>query len=118
MPRIKSVATLETPVSSPSKGRRAKSLGGESAVVTQRKPRRSPHELIQELKDRRDELARTYQARLDKLDHRIQRMEARYERKIKLTQLLATKTPEELALELAAIKKQQSLIKRALKAHR
>ena len=118
MPRVKSVATLEKPLSSPPKGRRARTLSGATAVVTQRKPRRSPFEMVQELKDRRDALAKTYQARLDKLDIRIQRLEARYEKKIKVTQLLKTKTPEELALELAAVKKQQSILKKALKAHR
>ena len=118
MPRVKSIATLEKPISTPAKGRRAKAISGGSAVVTQRKPRRSPYEVVQELKARREELAKTYEARLSKLDERIERMEARYEKKILLTQLLTTKTPEELALELAAIKKQQSLIKKALKVHR
>ena len=118
MPRVKSVATLEKPVSTLSKGRRARTLRGGPAVVTQRKPRRSPFEMVQELKERRDVLAKTYQARLEKLDIRIQRLEARYEKKIKVTQLLNTKTPEELALELAAVKKQQAILKKALKAHR
>lgn len=118
MPRVKSVATIEQPVSRASKGRRAKAIDPGSVFVTQRKPRRSPYEVVQELKERRDALAKTYQERLARLDGRIQRMEARYEKKILVTQLLSTKTPEELALELAAIKKQQAILKKALKAHR
>lgn len=118
MPRVKSVATIDKAVSSAPKARRSKGLGAGAAVVTQRKPRRSPYDVVNELKARRAELAKTYQARLDKLDTRIQRLEARYEKKILLTQLLNSKTPEELALELAAIKKQQSIIKKALKAQR
>jgi TolA-binding protein len=118
MPRVKSVATIEKPVSGAAKGRRTRAIDAGSAVVTQRKPRRSPYEVVQELKERREALAKTYQERLAKLDGRIKRLEARYEKKILVTQLLSTKTPEELALELAAIKKHQSILKKALKAHR
>lgn len=114
MPRVKTGTPLEAPVSSARRGRRGK----VSAVVTKRKPRRAPQELIAELKARRAELAETYQERLARLDGRIQRLEARHEKTLKLAELLASKTPEELSVELAAIKKQQQLIKQALKASR
>ena len=118
MPRVKSVATLEKPVATTPKARRTRALEGGTAVVTQRKPRRSPFEVVTELKARREALAKTYQDRLAKLDLRIQRLEARYEKKIMVTQLLNSKTPEELAQELAAVKKQQAILKKALKASR
>lgn len=117
MPRTKSVATIEKPVSSTSKGRKTKAIARGKAVVTQRKPRRSPYEVVKELKARRDELAKVYEDRLAKLDTRIQRLEDRYEKKIKVTELLKTKTPQELANELAALKKHQSILKKALKSH-
>ena len=77
--------------------------------------RRSPYEIVNELKARRDELAKTYEERLAKLDARIQRLEERHEKKIKVTELLQNKTPEELAQELEAIKKQQAILKKAMK---
>ncbi len=118
MPRVKSVATIEKPVSGSPKGRRAKAFETGEAVVTQRRPRRSPYDVVKELKARREELAQTYQARLAKLDLRIERLEARYEKKIMVTQLLNTRTPEELERELAAVKKQQAILKKALKTQR
>ncbi len=104
MPR-KSAAPEATPKKKP--GRPA-SKGTKSA-------RRSPYEIVTELKARRDELAKTYEDRLSKLDARIQRLEERHEKKIKVTELLQNKTPEELALELEAIKKQQAILKKAMK---
>lgn len=77
--------------------------------------RRSPYEIVSQLKARRDELAQTYAERLEKLDARIQRLEERHEKKIKVTELLQNKTPEQMAQELEAIKKQQALLKKAMK---
>lgn len=118
MPRVKSVSIIEQPETRVPKVRRHKASEAGGIRVTRRKPRRSPHELIAELKARREALARTYQARLAKLDSRIERLESRYEKKLMLARLLESKTPEELAQELAAIKKQQALIKKALKIAR
>lgn len=118
MPRIRRDATVEKPGMTATKARRTTLSEDGKMLVTQRRPRRSAYEVVEELKARREELAKVYQERLSKLDSRIERLEARHEKKIMVTQLLSTKTPEELALELAAIKKQQSLIKKALKAHR
>lgn len=118
MPRIRRDVTVEKPGAMAAKARRTSLSEDGKMLVTQRRPRRSAYEVVEELKARREELAKVYQERLSKLDSRIERLEARHEKKIMVTQLLSTKTPEELALELAAIKKQQSLIKKALKAHR
>lgn len=117
MPRSKASTTIEKPVSLGARGRKSKSIATGSAVVTQRKPRRSPYEVVQDLKLRRAELARIYDDRLSKLDSRIQRLEARYEKKIKVTQLLKTMTTEQLARELENVRKQQKILKSALKAH-
>ncbi len=118
MPREKPTAIMDKPVSTATRGRKPKGISAANAVVTKRKPRRSPYEVVKELRARRDELAQTYEDRLIKLDFRIKRLEERYEKKILLAQLINSRSPEELALELAAVKKQQMLLKRALKAHR
>ncbi len=86
-----------------------------SATREAKNARRSPYEIVNELKARRDELAKTYEERLAKLDTRIQRLEERHEKKIKVTEMLQNKTPEELALELEAVKKHQAILKRAMK---
>jgi len=93
----------------------AKKKPGRPASKGAKSARRSPYEIVTELKARRDELAKTYEDRLSKLDARIQRLEERHEKKIKVTELLQNKTPEELALELEAIKKQQAILKKAMK---
>jgi len=103
-----------------------KSATAEAQAAPKKKPgrpanrgaknaRRSPYEIVNELKARRDELAKTYEERLAKLDERIQRLEERHEKKIKVTELLQNKTPEELAQELEAIKKHQAILKKAMK---
>lgn len=88
---------------------------GRPAAKGTKSPRRSPYEIVTELKARREELAKTYEERLAKLDARIKRLEERHEKKIKVTELLQNKTPEELAQELEAIKKQQAILKKAMK---
>ena len=103
-----------------------KKTASVSAVKTAKKPgrppsrgvksaRRTPYEIVSQLKARRAELAKTYEERLAKLDTRIQRLEERHEKKIKVTELLQNKTPAEMAQELEAIKKQQALLKKAMK---
>lgn len=92
-----------------------KKPGRPASKGTAKNARRTPYEIVNELKARRDELAKTYEERLSKLDSRIQRLEERHEKKIKVTELLQNKTPEELAQELEAIKKQQAILKKAMK---
>ncbi len=108
MPRKPAAAPATQPATKKKPGRPASTRGTKNA-------RRSPYEIVNELKARRDELAKTYEERLSKLDARIQRLEERHEKKIKVTELLQNKTPEELAQELEAIKKQQAILKKAMK---
>lgn len=106
MPRKSAAMTTEKPA--------AKKAGRPPSRVT-KNARRTPVEIVNELKARRDQLAKTYEERLSKLDARIQRLEERHEKKIKISELLQNKSPEELARELEAQKKYQDILKKAIK---
>lgn len=80
-----------------------------------KRTRRSPYELVQELRAKRDKLRDTMEARLSKLDQRIESLEAKHEHKIKVSELLASRSPEELAKELDVLRTQQSLLRKALR---
>lgn len=93
----------------------ASKKAGRPAARGSKNSRRSPYEIVSELKSRRDELAKTYEERLAKLDARIQRLEERHEKKIKVSELLQNKTADELAREFEALKKHQAILKKAMK---
>lgn len=106
MPRKTAAMTTGKPAAK--KAGRPPSRGAKNA-------RRTPVEIVNELKARRDQLAKTYEERLSKLDARIRRLEDRHEKKIKISELLKNKSPEELAHELEAQKKYQDILKKAIK---
>ncbi len=96
-----------------------KAAGGSAAAKAKasasKRTRRSPYELVQELKVKRDKLRESMESRIAKLDQRIESLESKHEHKIKVSELLASRSPEELAKELEALRTQQSLLRKALK---
>ena len=102
MPRTKVATTAKIKKSAPSK-------------VGAKRSRRSPYELVQELRTKRDKLRETMEARISKLDARIESLEAKHEHKIKVSELLASHTPEDLEKELESLRTKQSLLRKALK---
>lgn len=99
-------------VATPRPATRKPAKGKTSA---QRRNRRSPVEILQELKDKRDRLHEAMTERIARLDERIAKLENRHSSKIKVTELLQTHSTEELQHALESIRKQRSLLKRALK---
>lgn len=80
-----------------------------------RRNRRSPVEILQELKEKRDRLHDSMMERLARLDERITKLENRHSSKIKVTELLQTHSTDELKSALDSLRKQRSLLRRALK---
>lgn len=107
---------VATPNGAPSK-RESKQKGMPAKGMTsdQRRNRRSPMEILQELKDKRDRLHDSMTERLMLLDERIAKLESRHSSKIKVSELLQTHSTEELQTALDSIRKQRSLLRRALK---
>ena len=77
--------------------------------------RRTPYELVQELKAKRDQLAQSLSARISRFDERIAQLEAKHEARIAISRLMETRTHEELLREEAEIKSKLSLLKKARK---
>ncbi|HEY9856641.1 MAG TPA: hypothetical protein V6D05_12940, partial [Stenomitos sp.] len=93
-------------------GKQTTTKGKTSA---QRRNRRSPVEILQELKDKRERMHEAMMERLSRLDERIAKLESRHSSKIKLTELVQTHSTEELQHALESVRKQRSLLRRALK---
>lgn len=109
MPRTKAVAAP--------KARKASgaSAAAKAKANAAKRTRRSPYELVQELRDKRDKLRDSMESRIAKLDQRIASLESKHEHKIKVSELLASRSQEELAKEYEALRTQQSLLRKALK---
>lgn len=93
----------------------AKTAKKSTQTAAQRRNRRSPVEILQELKTKRDRLHDAMTERIARLDERIAKLESRHSSKIKVTELIQTHSTEELKQALDSIRKQRSLLRRALK---
>ena len=80
-----------------------------------RGPRRSPYDLVQDLKTKRDHLDDTYAGKRAKLDDKIEALEAKWASRIAVSELIASRTPEELAAEFEDLKRQQGLLRKAMR---
>lgn len=94
-----------------------KGATAESKASAKARNRRSPAQLLADLKADRDEVAQKMGAHLAKLDEKIARVEARYEKSIKLAELQSVGAAE-LEQQLEAAKQQQRLLRMALKARK
>jgi len=77
--------------------------------------RRTPYELVQELKSKREKLAQSLSSRIAKIDERIAELEAKHHARIQIQELMREKTPDELMREEAELKTKLSLLKKARK---
>ena len=77
--------------------------------------RRAPAQLLADLKGQRDALAGKMEEKLAKLDEKIAKVGARYEKSIKLAELQGVDA-HQLAQQLEDSKRQQRLLRLALKA--
>lgn len=112
MPRPKSAAAAKNGATSATKAAPKKA---KAAVAARKRVRRSPYDLVQDLRAKRDAVAASLGERIAKLDQRIQALETKHDAKIKVSELLNTRTAEELADELVAVRAQQSLLRKAMK---
>jgi hypothetical protein len=78
--------------------------------------RRAPAKLLADLQAERDQIAERLGARLAKLDARIARVEARYDTQIRLAELTTGTSLDDLQRRFEEAKRQQKLIRLALKA--
>jgi hypothetical protein len=86
-----------------------------SRKAAQARVRRAPAQLLADLKSQRDALASKMEEKLAKLDDKIAKVGARYEKSIKLAELQGVDATE-LAQKLEEAKRQQRLLRLALKA--
>ncbi|MBC7541101.1 MAG: hypothetical protein H7338_00070 [Candidatus Sericytochromatia bacterium] len=85
-----------------------------SKKAPQTRIRRSPTELLADLKAQRDEIARKMGAGIARLDEKIARTEERYEKSLKLAEF-AEVDVETLSRQLEETKRNQRLLRLALK---
>lgn len=87
----------------------------KSAAKAKLRRRRSPAELLNDLKTKREKLFHTMQARLDLMDAKIQKIENKYRNQIEIQQLVQDKSVAELQAELQEVRRKSQVIKRAMK---
>ncbi|MBC7543033.1 MAG: hypothetical protein H7338_09910 [Candidatus Sericytochromatia bacterium] len=80
--------------------------------------RRSPAQLLADLKAERDSVADKMGDRLIKLDARIIRVEQRYDTQLRLAELTTGVSMDDLQQQLDDAKRQQKLLRMALKTKR
>ncbi|MBO9540453.1 hypothetical protein J7643_07670 [bacterium] len=90
-------------------------IAGKVKTTEAKRTRRSPYDLVQELRAKRDDLIEKMTGQLAKLDERIAKLEEKHEHKIRVSELLHSTTPEELEKQMEEMKKQQTLLRKALK---
>jgi hypothetical protein len=77
--------------------------------------RRPAVDVLTDLKAKRDHLAKRYGERLAKLDARIAKVEIRYDRQIKLAEMMDGLTTDEIAQQLEEARNMQKLLRLAMK---
>jgi len=77
--------------------------------------RRTPYDLVQDLKAKREALLESMGARIGKLDQRIAELESKHAARIQLAEIMESKTPEEIEREEAELRQRLALMKRARK---
>lgn len=110
----------KTPAPKPAKSPRVSGKAAKPAAQAAPKPRnrRSPAQLLADLQSERDQIAAKMGDRLAKLDARIARVTARYETQIRLAELTQGASLDDLQQRLDEAKRQQKLLRLALKTKR
>ena len=96
----------------------SKASAGTRKTTPKERTRRSPAQLLADLRQERDQLAQKMGARLAKLEARITRVEHRYDTQIRLAQLADGASLDDLERQLEEAKRQQKLLRLALKTKR
>lgn len=86
-----------------------------STSTVARKNRRSPYEVLLDLKAKRESLIQRTEQKLAKYDEKISHLEEKFQRRIALEELKASRSADELVRELEETKRRQSLLRQALK---
>jgi len=75
--------------------------------------RRSPYDLINDLKNKREAMVQVFSQRLSKVNQKIAELESKHETKLKIIQILENKTFEEILREESETKETLSLLRKA-----
>jgi ribosome-binding protein aMBF1 (putative translation factor) len=81
----------------------------------QKRNRRPPADVLADLQRQREHLAKRLGERLAKLDARIAKVEARYDRQIKLAELTEGLSADEISQKLEEARNMQRLLRMAMK---
>lgn len=97
--------------------KKTKSPAKKGAAVAEKakKNRRTPYELLQDLKQKREALAEKSERKLAQYDAKIESLERKYKQRIQIEEIKSQKSPEELEQELQELKEKQRLLKMAMK---
>ena len=114
---------MATAKAAPSKRAKTKALpiktkAAAAKITSKDRSRRSPAQLLADLKSERDQVADKMGARLTKLDARIMRVEQRYDTQLRLAELTTGVSMDDLQQQLDDAKRQQKLLRMALKSKR
>lgn len=90
-------------------------VAAKPAAKAKVRRRRSPAELLSDLKAKREKLFQSMQARLNTMDAKIARIENKYRNQIEIHQLIQEKSVAELEAELQEVRRKSQVIKRAMK---
>lgn len=97
---------------------RSKASQPKAKAAAKSRNRRSPAQLLSDLQAERAQIAEKMGDRLAKLDARIARVEARYDTQIRLAELTQGASMDDLQARLDEAKRQQKLLRMALKTKR
>lgn len=80
-----------------------------------KKNRRTPYELLQDLKEKRQALAEKTEKKLAQYDAKIESLETKYRQRIQIEEIKSQKSQEELEKEIRELKEKQRLLRMAMK---
>jgi TolA-binding protein len=96
--------------------RKAKTTAHKPAPAEKaKKNRRTPYELLQDLKQKRQSLAEKTERKLAQYDAKIESLESKYRQRIQIEEIKAQKSPDELEREIRELKEKQRLLRMAMK---
>ncbi|HBN07079.1 MAG TPA: hypothetical protein DD435_00020 [Cyanobacteria bacterium UBA8530] len=97
--------------------KRAKASAKKATVAAERqkKNRRTPYELLQDLKLKRQALSEKTENKLAQYDSKIESLENKYKQRIQIEEIKSKSTPEELEKEILQLKEKQRLLRMAMK---
>lgn len=95
--------------------RSPKAAAAAPKAANNRRPRRTAYELYTQLQNNREALQAQFDAKMAKLDQKIENMKARHQERIEVARLQSEFSTEELANKYAELRAQMSVLKQAAK---